>query len=54
LIKSLVKGERTIEDKEELKTYITNFYRGLFGSEPDPRIRLGENFWSNRQIRGGG
>jgi mannosylglycoprotein endo-beta-mannosidase len=44
LIKCLVEGDRNIEDKEELKTYITNFYKVLFDSEPDPRIRLDQNF----------
>ena len=34
-----------IEEKEELKKYITDFYKGLFGSERDPRIKLGEDFW---------
>jgi hypothetical protein len=41
MIKSLVEGDRMIEDKEELKVYVTNFYKSLFGSEPDPKIRLG-------------
>ena len=45
LIKSLVDGDRLIEEKEELKKYITDFYKGLFGSERDPRIKLGEDFW---------
>ena len=26
----------------------TNFYKVLFASEPDPRIKLGQNFWSGR------
>lgn len=45
LIKSLVDGDRLIEEKEDLKKYITDLYKGLFGSERDPRIKLGEDFW---------
>lgn len=43
-IKNLVDGDRTIEEKEELKLYITDFYKHLFGGESDPVIHLGENF----------
>jgi hypothetical protein len=32
LIYSLVQEEGTIEGHENLKSYITNYYRGLFGS----------------------
>ena len=46
LIKSLMDGDRVIEDKEELKKYITDFYKGLFGSESEPRIKLGSEFWN--------
>ena len=45
LIKSLVDGDRLIEEKEELKKYITDLYKGLFVSERDPRIKLREDFW---------
>jgi len=30
-IRNLVDGDRTIEDKEELKVYVTDFYKHLFG-----------------------
>jgi hypothetical protein len=31
-----------------LKRYITDFYKKLFGSEPDPKIKLGNDFWRDR------
>jgi len=45
VIKSLVDGDRLIEEKEDLKKYITDLYKGLFVSERDPRIKLREDFW---------
>jgi hypothetical protein len=40
-------GHRTISDSEELKVHITQFYKNLFGSEPDPVVHLNEEFWSD-------
>jgi hypothetical protein len=45
IIKALVEEDTVLEDKEELKEHITNFYKKLFGREPDPKVRLGEDFW---------
>lgn len=33
---------------EELKLFITNIYKQLFGGEPDLVIQLVENFWRDR------
>lgn len=44
LIRNLVEEERVIEDKEELKKYITDYYKKLFGSEPDPKVALNDDF----------
>lgn len=43
-IRNLVEGENTIEDKEELKVFITNFYKNLFGGDHPPKICLIEEF----------
>lgn len=52
LIRSLMEGDRTIEDKEELKSYITEFYKNLFGGDHDPMIHLSDNFWGDRRVVG--
>jgi mannosylglycoprotein endo-beta-mannosidase len=46
-ILSLEDGQRTISDSDELKVHITQFYKNLFGSEPDPVVHLNEEFWSD-------
>jgi hypothetical protein len=38
LIRNLVEGDRVIKDQEELKTYILEFYKNLFGGGQEPRI----------------
>lgn len=37
-----------MKKKKELKVYITEFYKKLFGSEGDPRIKLSEDMWRLR------
>jgi hypothetical protein len=43
-----VEEDRVIEDKEELKAYISEFYKNLFGGGQEPRIQLSETFWTDR------
>jgi hypothetical protein len=52
LIRNLVEGDRVIENKEELKSYITYFYKNLFGGGQDPGIHLSEEFWRDRRTCG--
>jgi hypothetical protein len=42
LIHSLVQDEGTIEGHENLKSYITNYYRGLFGSPDEGNFSMDE------------
>jgi mannosylglycoprotein endo-beta-mannosidase len=46
-ILSLEDGQRTISDSDELKVHITQFYKNLFGCEPDPVVHLNGDFWSD-------
>ena len=48
-ITSLEDGERIISDLEELKTYITTFYKKLFGQEEIADIHLTEEIWSHQE-----
>ena len=34
-----------IEENEQLKSYIEEYYRDLFGREPDSPIKLNQNIW---------
>jgi hypothetical protein len=42
LIQSLVQDESLIEGHEQLKSYITNYYKGLFGSPEESSFSLDE------------
>jgi hypothetical protein len=42
LIHSLVQDEGTIEGQENLKSYITNYYKGLFGSPDEGNFSMDE------------
>jgi hypothetical protein len=42
---SLEDGEREIRDTSEIRNHVENFYKNLFGPEPDGSISLGEDFW---------
>ena len=48
-ITSLEDGERIISDLEELKTYITTFYKKLFGEEETANIHLTEEIRSHQE-----
>jgi hypothetical protein len=43
LIHSLVQEEGTIEGHEQLKSYITNYYKGLFGEPEECDLSMDEN-----------
>ena len=43
LIHSLVQDEGTIEGHEQFKSYITNYYKGLFGAPEESGITLDES-----------
>jgi hypothetical protein len=43
LIHSLVQDEGTIEGHENLKSYITNYYKGLFGSPDEGNFSMDES-----------
>jgi hypothetical protein len=43
LIHSLVQDEGTIEGQENLKYYITNYYKGLFGSPEEGNFSMDES-----------
>jgi hypothetical protein len=43
LIHSLVQEEVTIEGHEQLKSYITSYYKGLFGASEELDVSLGES-----------
>ena len=42
-IHSLVQDEGTIEGQEQLKSYITNYYKGLFGAPAEGNFTLDES-----------
>ena len=43
LIHSLVQDEGTIEGHEQLKSYITNYYKGLFGAPEEGNFSMDES-----------
>ena len=43
LIHSLVQDEGTIEGHEQLKSYITNYYKGLFGAPKEGSFSMDES-----------
>jgi hypothetical protein len=45
---SLEDGEREIRDTSEIRNHVENFYKNLFGPEPDGSISLGEDFWKEK------
>jgi hypothetical protein len=40
---SLVEGDRVLTDSQDLKRYVTDFYKKLFGSKEQPTIKLHRN-----------
>ncbi|XP_066396066.1 uncharacterized protein [Miscanthus floridulus] len=46
MIRSLEEDEEVLTETESLKIHITNYYKKLFGSEPQSNIRLDPNLWS--------
>ena len=42
-IHSLIQEEGTIEGQEQLKSYITNYYKGLFGDPEEGNFTLDES-----------
>ena len=42
LIRTLVQDEGTIEDHEQLKSFITSYYKGLFGAPEESNFSLDE------------
>jgi len=45
MIRSLEENGEVITETESLKTHITKYYKNLFGSEPQSKIRLDPNIW---------
>ena len=43
LIHSLVQDEGLIEGHEQLKSYITSYYKGLFGAPEDSDVSMDES-----------
>jgi exonuclease III len=46
-IKYLENNDEVITEVAELQEHITNFYKELFGSEPQTRLRLASDFWGD-------
>lgn len=44
-IKYLENNDEVISEVAELQEHITNFYKELFGSEPQSRLKLSPDFW---------
>jgi hypothetical protein len=44
-IKYLENNDEVISEVAELQEHITNFYKELFGSEPQSRLKLSLDFW---------